>query len=113
MKGLEEGAFRVVMEAEEGTEIDGGVGKNWLLDNMFKSRLATSDFRLVCGGEAIPCHRLVLAAASDTFRGMLEEHTREAREGRVKVLCSAEAGRALVDFLYTDKLGWRLAGTVF
>ena len=41
--------------------------------------------------------------------------SRAAREWRVEdlVRCSAEAGRALVDFLYTDKLGWRLAGTVF
>jgi len=78
--------------------------KHWLLDNAFSNQMATADFALVCEDELVPCHRFVLRAASEGFRGMLEANTKEAKEGRATIQCRAVVARALVTFLYTGEL---------
>lgn len=110
--GLVDGEFKVEVEIETLDFTDNlknpvenaGTTKHWLLDNAFNNQMATADFALVCEGELVPCHRFVLRAASEFFRGMLEAHTKEAKEGRATIQCRAVVARALVTFLYTGEL---------
>ena len=110
--GLVDGEFKVEVEIETLDFTDNlknpvenaETTKHWLLDNAFSNQMATADFALVCEGELVPCHRFVLRAASEVFRGMLEAHTKEAKEGRATIQCRAVVARALVTFLYTGKL---------
>ena len=110
--GLRDGEFKVEVEIETLDFTDNlknpvenaGTTKHWLLDNAFSNQMATADFALVCEGELVPCHRFVLRAASEVFRGMLEAHTKEAKEGRATIQCRAVVARALVTFLYTGEL---------
>jgi hypothetical protein len=76
----------------------------WVLWNLYQNNMPLADFRLVCGGEAVPCHRAVLAGASGFFRGVMKPDTREYRESRVTLECSAEVGRGFIEFLYTNKI---------
>jgi hypothetical protein len=76
----------------------------WVLRNLYRSSMPLADFRVVCGGEAVPCHRAVLVGASGFFRGVMKPDTREYKEGRVTLECSAEVGRGFIQFLYTNKI---------
>jgi len=110
--GLVDGEFKVEVEIETLDFTDNlknpvenaETNKHWLLDNAFNNQMATADFALACEGELVPCHRFVLRAASEYFRGMLEAHTKEAKEGRATIQCRAVVARALVTFLYTGEL---------
>ena len=42
----------------------------------------TKDYMVVCQGEEFPCHRAVLEARSDTFKGGLNEGMMEGAQGR-------------------------------
>jgi len=109
---LGDGEFKVELEIETSDFTNnlnnplenGGTTKHWLLENAFRNQMATSDFVLLCEGELVPCHRFVLRAASESFRGMLEAHTKEAREGKATIQCRGSVARALVTFLYTGEL---------
>ena len=67
---------------------------------MYRNEISDSDFVLECEGEAIPCHKLVLVSAA---KGLLKPGFKECKEGRSSLQCSAEVGRNLVKFLYTDE----------
>lgn len=107
---LRNGAFVVKLEIETmdfSDKDDSGVEdcrmscrRNWVLEETFKHEMSTADFSLECEGEVIPCHGLVLRAASQAFRGMLEQPGGD----RVALQCTAQAGRALVRFLYTGDI---------
>ena len=63
-----------------------------------------SDFALIFDGEEVPCHKIVLAAASPVFKAMVKNKHREAIEGKSSVQFSREAGRAFVQYIYTGKV---------
>ena len=52
-----------------------------VLENMY-NKMSRPDFTLVFEGEEIPCHKIVLAAASPVFEAMVENKHREAIENR-------------------------------
>ena len=62
------------------------------------------DFALVFGGEEVPCHKIVLAAASPVFKAMVENKHKEAIEGRANIQFSAEVGRAFMQYIYTSDM---------
>ena len=79
---------------------------NWLLENIYKTGMSDSDIVLMCEGESIPCHRLVLAGASDYFKRLLKPTFKEYEDGcsSLSLQCSGEVGRNIVKFLYTDEI---------
>ena len=52
----------------------------------------------------MPCHKHILAAVSPAFAAMVKNKHREAIEGRSNIEFSKEAGRALVQFIYTGRV---------
>ena len=74
---------------------------SFVLEEMYRNEMSDSDFVLECEGEDIPCHKLVLASAA---KGLLKPNFKEYKEGRSSLQCSAEVGRNLVKFLYTDEV---------
>ena len=74
---------------------------SFVLENMYRHMMSANDFVLECVDEEIPCHKIVLAYAAE---GLLKSNFEENREGRAYLECSAEVGRNLVKFLYTDEI---------
>ena len=75
-----------------------------VLENVYK-KMRDADFALVCDGETIPCHKIILSGASSVFEAMIgNKKNKEAVEGEVDMNISAEVGRAFVEFIYTAKL---------
>ena len=75
-----------------------------VLTNVYK-KMRDADFVLVCNGESVPCHRIILTGASSVFEAMLvNKMNKEAIDGKVHVEISAEIGRAFVEYIYTAKL---------
>ena len=62
------------------------------------------DFTFVFDSQEVPCHKLVLAAASPVLRAMVENKHREAMESKANIELSEEIGQAFVRFIYTGKL---------
>ena len=79
---------------------------NWLLENIYKTKMSNSDFVLVCESEAIPCHKVVLSGASEYFEGLLKPNFKEYKDGcsSLPLKCSAKVGRNFVKFLYTNEI---------
>ena len=73
----------------------------WRRCILYRNEISDSDFVLECEGEAIPCHKIVLVSAA---KGLLKPGFKECKEGRSSLQCSAEVGRNLVKFLYTDEM---------
>ena len=48
-----------------------------VLEEMYRNHMKDSDFSLVCVGQKIPCHKLVLASASPYFKGMMDPTNRQ------------------------------------
>merc|ERR1719234_475337 len=63
-----------------------------------------SDFALVFEGEEVPCHKIVLAAASPVFKAMVKNKHKEAIEGKANIVFTKEVGRAFVRFIYTGEV---------
>ena len=74
---------------------------SFVLEKMYMHGMSDSDFVLECEGELIPCHKIVLASAAE---GLLKPNFKEYKEGRSSLQCSAEVGKNLVKFLYTDEI---------
>ena len=68
------------------------------------NKMDSSDFTLVFNGEEVPCHKIVLAAASPVLEAMVKNKHREAVESRANIKLSAEVGRAFVRYIYTGEL---------
>ena len=64
-------------------------------------KMEETDFTLVFGDEEVPCHKIILAAASPVFKAMVENGHKEAIEGKASIEFSGDVGRALVQFIYT------------
>merc|ERR1719219_1669512 len=74
-----------------------------VLENVY-NKMSRPDFTLVFEGEEIPCHKIILAAASPVFEAMVENKHREAIENRADIKFSPEVGRAFVQFIYTREV---------
>ena len=75
-----------------------------VLENVHK-KMRDADFVLLCKGESVPCHKVILAGASPVFDAMLgNKKNKEAVEGKVDMNHAAEVGRAFVEFIYTAKV---------
>ena len=68
------------------------------------NKMDSSDFTLVFGGEEVPCHKHILAAASPVLEAMVKNNHREAIESKANMKLSAEVGRAFVRFIYTGEV---------
>ena len=68
------------------------------------NKMARTDFILVFEGEEVPCHKIVLAAASPVLEAMVENNHRESIESKANMKLSAEVGRAFVKFIYTEEV---------
>ena len=68
------------------------------------NKMTRTDFTLVFEGTEVPCHKIVLAAASPVLEAMVENKHREAIEGRANIKLSAEVGQAFVQFVYTEQV---------
>ena len=68
------------------------------------NRMEESDFALVFDGEEVPCHKIVLAAASPVFKAMVKNKHREAIEGKSNIEFSKEAGGAFLRYIYTGEM---------
>jgi len=63
------------------------------------------DFTLHCQGLSIPCHRIVLGARSDFFRGLLCTELEEAsRDSFVVQDLDVDTLRLMLDYLYLGKI---------
>jgi hypothetical protein len=80
---------------------------NYCLDlneRLWQERRFT-DCEVVCNGEAMPCHRCVLAMASPVFDRMLDSGMKEAEQHRIVVSDSEPSVvKAMLDFAYTGVL---------
>ena len=74
-----------------------------VLENVF-NRMESADFILVFDGEEVPCHKIVLAAASPVLEAMVKNKFREAIEGKANMKLSAEIGRAFTRYIYTSQM---------
>ena len=65
-----------------------------------------SDLTLVCcDGEEVKVHRIILAARSPAFSGMLESDMQETISGRIEVKdFSKSVVKAMVQFIYTAQI---------
>ena len=74
-----------------------------VLENLY-SKMAGTDFTLVFEGEEVPCHKIILAAASPVLEAMVENKDTETIESRANIKLSAEVGRAFIRFIYSGEL---------
>merc|ERR1719239_591330 len=68
------------------------------------TNMEKADFTFVFDNQEVPCHKLVLAAASPVLRAMVENKHREAIESKANIELSEEIGQAFVRFIYTGNL---------
>ena len=74
-----------------------------VLENIYKMK--NTDFVIMCNGNPVPCHKLILAGASPVFEAMLSnEMNKEVIEGRLELEIPVEIGKAFVETIYTGKL---------
>ena len=73
-----------------------------VLENVY-NKMSRPDFTLVFEGEEIPCHKIVLAAASPVFEAMVENKHREAIENRAATgWQNLAAHRAFVERVFAN-----------
>uniref|UniRef100_A0AC34QAX0 BTB domain-containing protein n=1 Tax=Panagrolaimus sp. JU765 TaxID=591449 RepID=A0AC34QAX0_9BILA len=79
--------------------------KNDSCDNALLNDETFKDFSIVVGDEQIQAHKCILAIASPVFSAMLEEHTKESKEGKVTIDdFDHDTVKAGVQFMYRRKL---------
>ena len=64
-------------------------------------------FGIFCTGWPVPCHKLVLAAASPVFKAMVDSLHLEAMESKATIDIPEEVGLAFIEFIYTGELDER------
>ena len=70
-----------------------------------REELFGCDFEIIIGKERIPVHRLILAASSQHFKGILGPNTRESKQGYVKIQdLNFAAVKASLHYLYTGEV---------
>ena len=74
-----------------------------VLENIYQMK--NTDFIIMCNGNPVPCHKLILAGASPVFEAMLgNEMNKEVIEGKLELEIPVEIGKAFVETIYTGKL---------
>jgi len=64
-----------------------------------------SDFRIICQGEVVPCHRVILSARSDIFGAMLEHNMKESETGEVVINdFDLTTVKALLMYMYSGEV---------
>jgi len=64
-----------------------------------------SDFRIICQGEVIPCHRAILSSRSEIFGAMLEHNMKESETGEVEINdFNLRTMKAVVLYMYTGEV---------
>jgi len=65
----------------------------------------TSDFKIVCQGEELKCHKLVLSLRSDFFKKMFNQEYKESNEGLMTTTdFNAQTMKSFLKYLYTDSI---------
>ncbi len=86
----------------------GNYESSQLLDDMQKllAKSVMTDFTLLCGDEALPCHKAILALRSDVFERMFEnKSSKENTKNEVEIIdCEPEILKDFLQFLYTDQV---------
>jgi len=77
---------------------------SWVLGNLYRDSMDDTDFTLICEGVEIPIHRQVLKGASPFFKSLLKPENPESQKGESNLHCSAEVGRQLVRYVYTNEV---------
>ena len=80
------------------------VAKKFSMNKNLYEKMQRSDFTLVFNRAEVPCHKIVLAAASPVFEAMVESRHLEALESKANIELSEEVGRSFVKYLYTGEL---------
>ena len=80
------------------------VAKKFSMNKNLYEKMQRSDFTLVFNRAEVPCHKIVLAAASPVFEAMVESNHLEALESKANIDLSEEVGRSFVKYLYTGEL---------
>jgi len=71
-----------------------------------------SDFKIICQGEIIHCHRNMLAARSDIFGAMFEHDMKESTTGEVEIKdFELETVQAVLLFIYTGEVEYNEENT--
>jgi len=64
-----------------------------------------SDFRIVCGGEEIPCHKNILIARSNVLRNMMANDMKESQENCMQITdLKPHIVQIFVQFIYTGEV---------
>ena len=58
----------------------------------------------VFDGEEVPCHKIILSAASPVLKAMVNNNHREAVECKANIELTKEVGQGFVQFIYTGEL---------
>jgi len=67
-----------------------------------------SNFRIICQGQIIPCHRNILAARSEIFEAMLEHKMVENQTGQVEIKdFDLETVKAVLLHIYTGEVKYK------
>ena len=70
-----------------------------------KIRDETSDFKIICEGEELKCHKLVLSLRSDFFKTMFNGDMKEAKQGFLNIEeFKLETMKSFHKYLYTDSI---------
>ena len=83
---------------------DAVVRKKYCLCKNLYEKMQNSDFTFVFNGVEVPCHKIVLAAASPVFEAMVRNQHREAIESKANIELTEEVGRAFIKYIYVGAL---------
>ena len=83
--------------------VDGPTFQDLLKDRKIMDE--TSDFKIVCQGEELKCHKLVLSLRSDFFKKMFNQEYKESNEGLMTTTdFNAQTMKSFLKYLYTDSI---------
>ena len=83
---------------------DAVVCKKYCLCKNLYEKMQNSDFTFVFNGVEVPCHKIVLAAASPVFEAMVRNQHREAIESKASIELSVVVFVSGISLIYTGKL---------
>ena len=81
--------------------------RKYSLGRKLYEKMVDTDFTLIFRGAPVPCHKLVLAAASPVFKAMVDSLHLEAMESKATIDIPEEVGLAFIEFIYTGELDER------
>ena len=72
---------------------------------MYRNRDTTGDFVIVCNGEKVFCHKIVLASCSPVFKAMMKSDMKEKRNDETNLdIFSLNTVQKLVEFFYKKQI---------